>query len=92
MKIQGIYLIIDPTLTNNRSIFDIASWALSGGVSVIQYRDKISDRSEFLENSFRCLATWVSCVKQYYFDSKNSQRSWSIQGKNYYNVQEFGRC
>ena len=53
MEIQGIYLIIDPTLTNNRSIFDIASWALSGGVSVIQYRDKISDRSEFLENSFQ---------------------------------------
>ena len=53
MEIQGIYLIMDPTLTNNRSIFDIASWALSGGVSVIQYRDKISDRSEFLENSFQ---------------------------------------
>ena len=53
MKIEGIYVIIDPTLTNNRSIFDIASWALAGGVSVIQYRDKISDRSEFLENSFR---------------------------------------
>ncbi len=52
MKIDGIYLIIDPTLTNKRSILDIALWAIAGGISVIQYRDKISDRSEFLENSF----------------------------------------
>lgn len=52
MKIEGIYLIIDPTLTNKRSILDIALWSIAGGISVIQYRDKISDRSEFLENSF----------------------------------------
>jgi len=53
MRIEGIYLIVDPTLTNGRSIFDIALWSISGGISVIQYRDKISDRSEFLENSFK---------------------------------------
>ena len=52
MKIEGIYLIIDPTLTNKRSILDIALWSIAGGISVIQYRDKNLDKSEFLENSF----------------------------------------
>ncbi len=50
-RINGIYVIIDPEATNSRDPIQIAASAISGGVSVIQYRDKQSDRSEFLGNA-----------------------------------------
>ena len=50
-RINGIYVIIDPQATNSRDLVQIAGAVISGGVSVIQYRDKQSDRSEFLENA-----------------------------------------
>ncbi len=50
-RINGIYVIIDPQATNSRDLVQIAGSVISGGVSVIQYRDKQSDRSEFLENA-----------------------------------------
>jgi thiamine-phosphate pyrophosphorylase len=44
-------VIIDPQATNSRDLVQIAASVISGGVSVLQYRDKQSDRSEFLENA-----------------------------------------
>ena len=51
-RIQGIYVIVDPRVTVSRPVFDVATDALNGGVSVVQYRDKDNDRSVFLENAF----------------------------------------
>ena len=51
-KMKGLYVIIDPDATNDRDIFEITKSAIQGGVSVVQYRDKKLDRSEFLHNSF----------------------------------------
>jgi len=51
-KMKGLYVIIDPDATNNRNIFDVTKAAIQGGVSVVQYRDKKLDRSDFLSNSF----------------------------------------
>jgi len=51
-RIQGIYVIVDPKATVSRPVFDVATDALNGGVSVVQYRDKDNDRSVFLENAF----------------------------------------
>lgn len=51
--ISGVYTIIDPEATKNRNIFEITKQVLSGGVKVFQYRDKINDRSVFLENAFK---------------------------------------
>ena len=50
-RVNGIYVIIDPEATNSRDPIQMAGSAISGGVSVLQYRDKQSDRSEFLENA-----------------------------------------
>ena len=50
-RINGIYVIIDPQATNSRDLVQIAASVINGGVSVLQYRDKQSDRSEFLENA-----------------------------------------
>ncbi|MFL2803574.1 MAG: thiamine phosphate synthase [Dehalococcoidia bacterium] len=52
-EVSGVYTIIDPEATKNRNIFEITKQVLSGGVKVFQYRDKINDRSEFLENAFK---------------------------------------
>ena len=51
-RIQGIYVIVDPMVTGSRPVFDVATDALNGDVSVVQYRDKYNDRSVFLENAF----------------------------------------
>jgi thiamine-phosphate pyrophosphorylase len=50
--IKGIYVIIDPEATEGRDIFQVTEAVIQGGVSIIQYRDKKSDRSEFLHNAF----------------------------------------
>ena len=39
-RIQGIYVIVDPMVTGSRPVFDVATDALNGDVSVVQYRDK----------------------------------------------------
>jgi len=52
-KIRGIYIIIDPQATKERDIFRIAQSALEGGVKIVQYRDKINDRSLFLANALK---------------------------------------
>ena len=50
-SINGIYTIIDPEAVNNRSLVEVTKSVINGGVSVIQYRDKVNDRSIFLENA-----------------------------------------
>ena len=51
-KINGIYVIVDPAATDGRSVHEVVKSALSGGVSIVQYRDKQNDRSVFLEQSY----------------------------------------
>ena len=51
-KMNGIYVIVDPAATNGRSVHEVVKSALSGGVSIVQYRDKQNDRSVFLEQSY----------------------------------------
>ena len=52
-KVCGIYAIVDPAATNGRPVYDVVESALSGGVAIIQYRDKQNDRSVFLEQSYK---------------------------------------
>ena len=52
-KVRGIYVIVDPAATNGRHVYEIVESALSGGISIVQYRDKQNDRSVFLEQSYR---------------------------------------
>lgn len=48
MTIRGLYLIIDPEQTRGRDPVTVAEQALRGGVSVIQYRDKLRDKGDQL--------------------------------------------
>ena len=41
-SVMGLYVIVDSEKTSGRSVSDIARFALNGGASVIQYRDKIN--------------------------------------------------
>lgn len=41
-SVRGLYVIVDSEKTNGRSASDIARFALNGGASVIQYRDKVN--------------------------------------------------
>lgn len=42
--IRGVYVLIDPSLTNGRDPFEVARQAIAGGVQVIQWRDKASEK------------------------------------------------
>ena len=46
--VRGLYVIIDPTLTNNRDPAWVAECALKGGASALQFRDKASDKGDSL--------------------------------------------
>jgi len=50
-KIRGVYVIIDPEVTANRSTLAITELVLKGGASVIQYRDKSADKHSILRNA-----------------------------------------
>ncbi|MCH2319512.1 MAG: thiamine phosphate synthase [SAR202 cluster bacterium] len=50
-SISGIYTIIDPQAVNNKNLVEVAKSAINGGVRIVQYRDKVNDRSVFLENA-----------------------------------------
>ena len=52
-SLNGLYVIVDPEHTHGRPPEDIAKGALSGGASVIQLRDKISDKGPMLEVATR---------------------------------------
>lgn len=45
-KLRGLYVIIDPLVTNGRDPLQIAQWCLDGGASVVQLRDKSTDKGE----------------------------------------------
>jgi len=47
-KVRGVYLIIDPTLTDGRPELQVAEAALKGGVRVLQWRDKQRDKGQQL--------------------------------------------
>lgn len=48
-NINGLYVIIDPEFTNDRDPMIIAKAAINGGASVLQLRDKKSDKGNILE-------------------------------------------
>ena len=52
-RLKGLYVIVDPEHTDGRSTEDITKAALSGGATVIQLRDKISDKGPMLETASR---------------------------------------
>ena len=47
-KIKGLYVIVGPDATNGRPVVEVADAALNGGASVLQLRDKTSDRGDVL--------------------------------------------
>lgn len=55
-KVRGIYVIVDPEATRGRPVADVARWALEGGATVIQLRDKVGDKGETLETARRLKA------------------------------------
>ena len=50
-KIRGLYVIVDPDVTNGRPVLEVAEASLKGGASVIQLRDKSSDKSKVLSTA-----------------------------------------
>jgi len=48
MQLAGIYGITDSSLTPGDSLLDAAEQALEGGISLLQYRDKVSDPAQRL--------------------------------------------
>ena len=47
-RIRGLYVIIDPQVTNGRDPLDIARAAVRGGARIIQLRDKLRDKGEIM--------------------------------------------
>jgi thiamine-phosphate diphosphorylase len=47
-KLRGIYVIVDPEATGDRDVVEIATAALKGGVTVVQFRDKTRDKGEVI--------------------------------------------
>ncbi len=43
-RVQGLYIILDPTATHGRPELEVAAAALDGGAAVIQYRDKVREK------------------------------------------------
>ncbi len=50
-KIKGLYVIVDPEATKGRDVLEVAQAALEGGASVLQLRDKQSDKGEALSTA-----------------------------------------
>jgi thiamine-phosphate diphosphorylase len=46
--VHGLYVIIDPTVTGGRDPLEIAQAAVRGGARMLQLRDKLRDKGEFL--------------------------------------------
>lgn len=47
-RVRGLYLIIDPEVTNGRDPMEVAQAAVQGGASMLQLRDKLRDKGEML--------------------------------------------
>ncbi|MCX8251984.1 MAG: thiamine phosphate synthase [Dehalococcoidia bacterium] len=52
-RLRGLYVIVDPEHTAGRLPEDITRAALAGGATVIQLRDKISDKGPMLETAIK---------------------------------------
>ena len=48
-RLRGVYIIVDPEATRGRLVTEVAAQSLDGGASVVQLRDKISDKGPMLE-------------------------------------------
>mgnify|MGYP006157164927 CR=1 FL=1 len=48
-RLRGLYVIVDPEHTGGRTSVEITKAALDGGATVIQLRDKVSDKGQMLE-------------------------------------------
>ncbi|MEN9306976.1 MAG: hypothetical protein RL173_908 [Fibrobacterota bacterium] len=51
----SVYLVTDPTLSNDRSELEVVRQAAAGGVRLFQYRDKLSNKRQYLSKA-RALA------------------------------------
>jgi thiamine-phosphate diphosphorylase len=47
-RIRGLYVIIDPQVTNGRNPMEVARAAVRGGARMLQLRDKLRDKGEVL--------------------------------------------
>ncbi len=52
-RLRGLYVIVDPEHTGDRSVEDVTQAALDGGATIIQLRDKVSDKGPMLETAVR---------------------------------------
>ena len=52
-RLRGLYVIIDPEHTGERPVEDVTRAALDGGATIIQLRDKVSDKGPMLETALR---------------------------------------
>ena len=43
-RVRGVYVIIDPSLTNGRDPCEVAAAAIEGGASAVQFRDKAPNK------------------------------------------------
>ena len=50
-----VYLVTDPTLSNGRTELEVVRAAAAGGIRLIQYRDKLAGKRQYLEKA-RALA------------------------------------
>ena len=48
---RGIYVIVDPEYTNGRDVVDVAGAAFEAGASVVQLRDKFSQKRQIAERA-----------------------------------------
>ncbi len=54
-RVAGLYVIVDPQLTRERDVVDVARAALKGGATAIQLRDKVRDKGDQLPTARRLL-------------------------------------
>jgi thiamine-phosphate pyrophosphorylase len=47
-RVHGLYVIIDPQVTGGRDPLDVAKAAVRGGARMLQLRDKLRDKGQFL--------------------------------------------
>ena len=47
-RVRGLYVIIDPQVTNGRDPLEVATAAVSGGARMLQLRDKLRDKGTIL--------------------------------------------
>jgi thiamine-phosphate diphosphorylase len=50
-RINGLYVIIDPAACGERSPLDVVRMAIEGGAGVLQWRDKLRDKGDQLDDA-----------------------------------------